>query len=115
MFSELLKTAESTGPCFCAFGARDEAIALNFNILGSKQGGKRFGRRVEWIWKIIVRTFGKFQVTPLSTIQILNNWGPRFEITSRLDLIRQQNNVLTRSQTSISSFFLPTRKAYMDC
>ena len=63
MFSELLKADESTSPCFCAFGARDEALALNFDILASKQGGKRFGRRVGWTRKIIVRAFGKFQVT----------------------------------------------------
>ena len=47
-FSQLLKTDESTRPCFCAFGDRDEALALIFNILGSKQGGKRFGSPVGW-------------------------------------------------------------------
>ena len=48
MFSELFKTDEITRPCFYAFGAHDEAIALIFNILCRKQGGKRSGRQIGW-------------------------------------------------------------------
>ena len=39
-------------------------ISVRLDILGSNQGGKRFRGRVGWIWKILVRTFGNFQVTP---------------------------------------------------